>query len=61
MDDIGVTYLIENDIITMTIFDTKYIYVFQIDGDNLIFQKNESSPDSKIGDIADNAKFHLIN
>ena len=53
--------MIENDIITMTIFDTKYIYVFQIDGDNLIFQKNESSPDSKIGDIADNAKFHLIN
>jgi hypothetical protein len=55
------TYIIDNDMITMTTSDTKYIYVFQIDGDNLIFQKNESSPDSKIGDIADNAKFYLIN
>ena len=55
------TYLIDDDILTMTTDDNKYIYAFQIDGNNLIFQKNESSPDDSIRiKITDNAKFHLI-
>lgn len=58
------TYSIDDDILTMTTDDSKYIYVFQIDGDNLIFQKSKSSSvnliDGKHGvKITDKAKFHL--
>jgi hypothetical protein len=58
------TYSIEEDILTMTTDDNKYIYVFQIDGDSLIFQENESSPvkliDGRLGiKVADKAIFHL--
>jgi len=58
------TYSIDDDILTMTTDDNKYIYVFQIDGDNLIFQENESSSvnmiDGRFGaKVTDNSKFHL--
>ena len=57
------TYTIKDDILTMTTDDNQYIFVFQIDGDNLIFQQEESSPvgliDSRLGvKIDDQAKFH---
>ncbi len=53
------TYSVNNNRLTM-ITDSKCIYVFQIDGDNLIFLKNESSPDESIRiKITDKAKFHL--
>jgi len=53
------TYLIKDDILTMTSDDNKYIYVFQIDRENLIYQKNESSPDKYFGiRITDKAKFN---
>ena len=57
-------YSIDGNILTMTTDDSKNIYVFQIDGDNLIFQKNRSSPiklkDEEHGvKITDKAKFHL--
>ncbi len=56
-------YSIDDDILTMTT-DSKNIYVFQIDGDNLIFQKSKSSSvNLKDGEhgvkITDKAKFHL--
>lgn len=57
-------YSIAGDILTMTTDDKKDIYVFQIDGDNLIFQKSRSSP-IKLKDeehgviIKDKAKFQL--
>lgn len=55
------TYVIDDDTLTMTTDDNNYTYVFKIDGDNLIFQKNDSLIDDKIGvKIKDNAKFHLI-
>jgi hypothetical protein len=56
------TYQIDDDILTMTTDDNKYIYVFQIDGDNLIFQRNKSSSAlcGRFGvEVTDNAKFHL--
>ncbi len=58
------TYLIDDGKLTMTTDDNKYNYVFQIDGDDLVFQKNESSSvnliDGRFGvKVADNAKFHL--
>lgn len=37
------TYEINHGKLTMTTDDNKYIYVFEIDGDNLIFQESESS------------------
>lgn len=57
-------YSIDGDILTMTTDDSNDIYVFQIDGDNLIFQKGRSSPiklkDEEHGvKITDKAKFHL--
>lgn len=58
------TYSKDDDILTMTTYDNKYIYVFQIDGDNLFFQKNESSSinliEGRLGvKVTDKAKFHL--
>lgn len=58
------SYSIDDGILTMTTDDNKYIYVFQIDGDNLIFQKNKSSSVNLIDDrlgvkVTNNAKFHL--
>lgn len=60
------TYSITEDILTMTTNDNKYTYIFQIDGDNLIFQKDESSTVSLIDDrlgvkVIDKAIFHLEN
>jgi hypothetical protein len=57
-------FSIKDDILTMTTDDNKYIYVFQIDGDNLIFQKDESSLvkliDSRLGvSVTDQSKFYL--
>lgn len=61
---IGV-YKIEEDLLTMTTNDKKYKYVFEIDGDKLIFMKNESSKvnliDERFGiKIKNNAEFKLI-
>jgi len=57
-------YTIEENILTMVTNDGLYKYVFQIDGDKLIFHKNESSKvkltDDRIGiKITDNAEFKL--
>jgi hypothetical protein len=59
-------YSIDGDILTMTTYYLKEIYVFQIDGDNLIFQKSRSSlislKDEEHGvKITDKAKFYLKN
>ena len=56
------TYTIEEDILTMTTDDGRYKYIFRMDNDKLIFQKNESSSvkliDSRLGfEITDNAEF----
>lgn len=58
------SYSIEDDKLTMTTDDNMNTYVFQIDGDNLIFQKDESSSvrliDSRIGaKVIDQSEFHL--
>lgn len=58
------TYSIDDDILTMTTNDNQYSYVFRIDGDNLVFQKDESSTvrliDDRLGErITDKAVFHL--
>ncbi len=58
------TYTIENDILTMITNDRKYKYVFQIDGDKLVFQENESAKvnltDNRFGiKITDNSEFKL--
>lgn len=58
-------YKIEEDLLTMTTKDGKYKYVFQIEGNKLIFQKNESSQvnliDERFGiKITNNAEFKLI-
>lgn len=37
------TYIIEDDILTMTTNDEKYKYIFKVDGDKLIFQEKGSS------------------
>lgn len=55
-------YTIDEDILIMTTYDKKYSYVFQIDGDKLIFQEKESSSVSLIdsrfgGKITDKAEF----
>ena len=57
-------YTIEDDTLTMTTTDGEKSFVFQIDGNSLLFQKNESSAitfiDEKIGiEIEDGAKFSL--
>ena len=57
-------YTVEDDILTMTTDDKKYKYVFQLNGDKLIFQENDSSTvnltDSEFGvEITDNAEFKL--
>lgn len=59
------TYAIDDNTLTMTTDDNKYIYVFQVDGDSLIFHKNDSSSLNVINDrfgdkIADNAIFYLL-
>jgi hypothetical protein len=59
------SYSIDDDMLTMTTDDNRYTYVFQIDGDDLIFQEKESSPvyviDSKFGvRVLDHSKFHFI-
>ena len=59
------TYVIDDNTLTMTTDDNNYIYVFQLDGDNLIFQKNDSSSldviNNRFGDnVADNAIFYLL-
>jgi len=59
------TYTIEKDVLTMITDDEKYKYVFQIDGNKLIFLKNESSEvdliDERFGvNIPNNAEFKLI-
>lgn len=58
------TYTIEDDILTMITDDNQYKYVFQVDGDKLIFQKNKSSKvnltDARFGiSLTDNAIFKL--
>lgn len=55
------TYVIDDDTLTMTTEDNKYIYVFQVDENSLIFLQNESTPDNSIRfRISDNAIFHLL-
>ncbi|WP_461207787.1 hypothetical protein [Clostridium sp. DL1XJH146] len=58
------TYKIEGNILTMTTNDEKYKYVFLIDSDKLIFQKDESSEVNLTDDrlrikLTDNAIFKL--
>lgn len=58
------SYKIEGNILTMTTNDGKYKYVFLIDRDKLIFQKDESAEVNLIDDrlgikITDNAIFKL--
>lgn len=58
------TYTIEGNILTMTTTDGKYKYLFQVKGDKLIFQKDESSEvnlkDDRLGiKIIGNAEFKL--
>ncbi|SET64457.1 hypothetical protein SAMN05660297_03026 [Natronincola peptidivorans] len=57
-------YTIEENVLTMMTNDGLYKYVFQIDGDKLIFLKEESSEvkltDDRLGiKITDNAEFKL--
>jgi len=57
-------YTIEEDKLTMMTNDKFYKYIFRIDGDELIFQKNESSEvkltDDRIGiKLTNNAVFKL--
>ena len=57
-------YTIEENILTMMTEDRLYKYVFRMDGDKLIFQKNESSTlkltNDRIGiNIINNAEFKL--
>lgn len=55
------TYLVKDDILTMTADDNEHIFVFHIVGNNLIFQKSESSPDDYFEiRIADKAKFQPL-
>lgn len=58
------TYTTKSDILTMITDDGRYKYVFQVDGDKLLFKRNESSEvnltDDRFGiKITDNAKFKL--
>ncbi|WP_036937409.1 hypothetical protein [Pseudobacteroides cellulosolvens] len=58
------TYTIKNDILTMITHDGRYKYVFQVDGDKLLFKENESSAvnltDDRFGiNITDKAEFKL--
>lgn len=58
------TYTIKDDILTMITNDGKYKYVFQVDGDKLLFKENESSTINLTDDkfrikIKDNAEFKL--
>jgi len=58
------TYLLEDDLLTMNTDDNRYEYVFQIDGDKLIFLENESSSlqltDDRFGaKVTDKAIFRL--
>lgn len=58
------TYTVKDGILTMITDDGKYKYVFQVERDKLVFQKNESSNVNLIDDrvgikITDNAVFKL--
>lgn len=58
------TYTIEDDILTMITDENQYKYVFQVDEDKLIFQKNKSSEvnltDGRLViNLTDNAIFKL--
>lgn len=60
------TYVVEDNKLTMTTDDNKYTYVFQVDGDNLIFNKDDSSSLNVINDrfgdeITDDSIFKLLN
>ena len=57
------SYSIEDGKLTMTTDDNKYSYVFELDGDNLIFKKDESAAVKLIDDrldikVTNNARFH---
>ncbi len=59
------TYVVDENTLKLTTDDNKYIYVFQIEGENLIFLKNDSSSlkviNDRVGDqIEDNAIFNLL-
>lgn len=59
------TYKVKDNKLILITDDDKFSYVFLIDGDNLIFQKDESASvrliDSRIGiGITDQAVFRLI-
>ncbi len=59
------TYSIDDDVLTMKTNDNNYTYVFQIDGDSLIFQQDKSSFVDLTNDrfglkVIDKAKFHLV-
>ena len=58
------SYSIEEDILTMTTDDNRYSYVFLIDRDDLIFQKDGSAAvrliDKRTGvQVTDQSVFHL--
>lgn len=58
-------YTIEDDVLTMRTNDGKYKYVFQLDGESLVFQEDESSEvkliDERFGSkITNEAEFKLI-
>lgn len=56
-------YSIEGDILTMTTYDGNEKYVFQVDGDTLIFLENSSSliklKNEKEVKVTDKARFRL--
>ena len=55
------TYEVSGETLTLTTEDGKYTYIFHIDGDSLVFQKNQSSP-LQIGGkamVEDGAAFRL--
>lgn len=56
------TYTIEDNLLIMTTDDKKYQYVFHLEEDQLLFQKDDSSPvsliDRRLGvELTDNAVF----
>ena len=59
------SYSIEEDILTMTTDDNRHSYVFHIDGDDLIFQKDGSASvrliDKRAGaQVTDQSEFQLV-
>jgi len=58
------TYIVEGDILTMTTYEGKEIYVFKIEEDSLIFQESKSSVLTYVDEehackVLDGAKFKL--